>query len=323
MREADFTLKIEHSGDVKLLFITDMQIIDANQRRFPERLGGSSLTNWVPEKNEYNIYRFVRELVERSKPDLILITGDIIYGEFDDSGSSFTEYAAFMDSFKIPWAPVYGNHDNESRKGAEWQNEMFINSEYCLFAKGDVFGNGNYTIDIEQGGETIRRICMVDSNGCHGAGVSQGWRPDQLEWLEGCGKDNCPSFVCMHIPSKDFEDAAIAAGYVKEYDRADDWAKYDLDKNPVSPDADFGVKRENFDSSVQPTLMPILKKIEADGVFAGHYHLVNTSIKYEGVRFTLVTKTGLYDYHNGDIVGGTLATLSGKSFAVEHLYCKI
>lgn len=321
--KSDFTLKIEHSGDIKVLQITDMQLIDATQRRFPERLGGSSVTDWVPEKNEYNIYRFIRELVKRSEPDLIIITGDIIYGEFDDSGRSFIEYAAFMDSLGIPWAPVFGNHDNESRKGVDWQCQVFEDSEYCLFARGNVFGHGNYTIDIEQGGETVRRVIMVDSNGCHGAGVSQGWRPDQLQWLEGCGEENVPAFVCMHIPSRDFEDAYIAAGYQSDYDKPEAWARYDLDKNPTLPDADFGVKRERMDYSTQPTLMPILKKIGADGLFAGHYHVVNTSVIYEGIRFTLGTKTGLYDYHNGDIMGGTLITLTGKSFAVEHLYCSI
>ena len=59
------------------------------------------------------------------KPDLILMTGDNIYGEFDDSGASLRKLIAYMDSFQIPWAPVWGNHDNESTKGVTWQCEQF------------------------------------------------------------------------------------------------------------------------------------------------------------------------------------------------------
>ena len=52
----DFKLNITHDGDIRILQITDMQIIDANQRRFPDRIKGWSVTAWVPENNEKNLY---------------------------------------------------------------------------------------------------------------------------------------------------------------------------------------------------------------------------------------------------------------------------
>ena len=33
---------------------------------------------------ERRVWRYMRDIVERAKPDLIIITGDVIYGETDD-----------------------------------------------------------------------------------------------------------------------------------------------------------------------------------------------------------------------------------------------
>ena len=324
MKKADFTVNIDREGEIRILQLTDMQVIDAKQMRFPERLGGSSLVNWVPEKHYNNLYQYMDELVERAQPDLIIITGDIIYGEFDDSGRSMVEFVAHMDSYKIPWAPVYGNHDNESKMGVEWQNQQFIDSEYCLFAKGNVFGNGNYTVDVVQQGELIRRLCMVDSNGCYGAGVSQGIRPDQIEWLEEYGNaDGVPAFVCYHIPTADFTNVSIAKGYQSAPDVPSDVHNYTICRETDDKKADFGRKVERLEAGGQVELMPVFKEIGADGIFVGHCHCINTSIVYEGIRFTFGLKTGTYDYFHGDAMGGTKIVLDGKNFSVEHIYCDV
>ena len=317
----DFTLNINHSGNVKILQITDMQTIDANQRRTPDRIDGWKLTDWVPEKNDENTYKYIRELIERSHPDLIIITGDIIYGEFDDNGTSLIEFCQVMDSFGIPWAPVYGNHDNESYKGVQWQNEQFEKSKFSLFKKGDVFGNGNYSIVITQNGKTIRKIAMMDSNGCGRLGISPGFRDDQLKWLEDTmtKESGIPGFTCFHIQTKDFTDAYIKAGYQTDYDSSDKRTLFELGKDVPSKDGDFGKKLEGFGGS--QSIHNLCKKCGIDGVFAGHCHINNTSVLYDGIRYTFGLKTGIYDYYDKDSIGGTLITLDGSNFTVKHLYC--
>lgn len=49
-----------------------------------------------------------------------MIAGDIVYGEFDHDGSALLSFIEFMDSLGIPWAPVLGNHETESRMGTFW-----------------------------------------------------------------------------------------------------------------------------------------------------------------------------------------------------------
>jgi metallophosphoesterase superfamily enzyme len=70
---------------------------------------------------EENCYKAVRQVFEEFKPHLIILTGDFVYGQFDDNGSMFLNQIEFFDSLKTPWAPVFGNHDQESKMGADWQ----------------------------------------------------------------------------------------------------------------------------------------------------------------------------------------------------------
>ncbi|MBE6688602.1 MAG: hypothetical protein E7588_04900 [Ruminococcaceae bacterium] len=327
----DFRLDINREGDIRILQITDMQTIDAYQRRFPDRIKGWSVEAWVPENNEKNLYSQIRYVVEKSNPDLIIITGDIIYGEFDDAGTSFEEFCNFMDSFKIHWAPVYGNHDNESAKGIEWQNNRFASSEYCFFKKGETFGNGNYTIGIYQKGELQRVLIMLDSHGCGGIGgvkgvhVNAGLRPEQMEWAEGEMKKifaenpDVPSFMCFHIPTAEFCEALTAAGYQPQKDASHtEFYSYEIGKDVPARPGEFGKKLEPLASNVH--IMPSIKACNTDGLFTGHEHKNNFSVVYDGIRFTQGLKTGLYDYHDKECLGGTKITLSGHDFTVEHVY---
>lgn len=320
----DFEINIQRDGEIRILQITDMQVIDASQERYKGRLSGDQPIWWATDKKEENLYGYLKELVGRTNPDLIIITGDITYGEFDDSGKSQMEFIEFMDSFEIPWAPVYGNHDNETYMGIDWQNEQYENAKYCLFKKGEVFGNGNYSIGIKQNGALKRIICMMDSNGCGKLEIKAGFRDDQISWLKkAAGEQDVPAFVCFHIPNRDFADALIAKGYQDKYDTRDDFTVYELGKDMPSKDGDFGRKHERLvvDSEAQP-LMPLFKECGIDGVFVGHDHKTNTCVLYEGIRFVFGLKTGKYDYHEPDAMGGTLIRLNGSDFTVCHEYCK-
>ena len=318
----DFTLNFE-KDEIKILQITDMQVIDSSQQRMPDRLCEKEYLKWLPETKEKNLYCYIRELVQRTVPDLIIITGDITYGEFDDSGRSLEEFIAFMDSFEIPWAPVYGNHDNETYIGIEKQNLLYENSKFGLFRKGEVFGNGNYSIGLSLGGVLSRVVCMMDSNGCGKLGIPQGFRKDQLDWIKKTA-DECdaPVFCCFHIPTKDFSDAYIASGYQEAHDTAKDWSSYELSHDIAAREGEFGKKDEAFYGYAEP-ILPTLKESRVDGVFAGHYHKINLSVMYEGIRFTMGLKTGLYDYYDKDAMGGTLISVCRGGFSVRHEYCAV
>lgn len=99
---------------------------------------------------------------------ITILTGDIVYGEFDDQGIRFKEFVDFMEGFGIPWAPVYGNHENEATIGVDWQSKQLEDAENCMFVQRTLTGNGNYTVGIWRNDTVERVFFMLDSNGCGG-----------------------------------------------------------------------------------------------------------------------------------------------------------
>ena len=330
----DSIVEIESGRDIRILQLTDTQIIDASQSRSEDRLDANSKIKWATNTIEANCFNYIRDTIEMTNPDLILITGDVVYGEFDDTGTTFRKVVKYMDSFKIPWAIVFGNHDNESKMGVDWQCELLENAEYSLFKRGNVTGNSNYTIGIVQDGELKRVIYMMDTNGCANSDDPSvknalSFAKDQLEWFdESANKieefvgDKVNSFVCFHVPVEEFGIAAVNAGYQKEVYEENTYTIGS--KRTPAQNGDFGVKGELYKAMHPvPGLFELFKKHAVDGVFVGHSHLNSTSVLYEGIRWTFGLKTGTYDRYSANQLGGTYIEVhSDNSFTVEHKYVK-
>lgn len=347
----DFVVEVEEGRDPIVLQLTDTQIIDSSQQRTPDRLGAELTAYWAKENKEARCYGYIRQLVQRSSPDLILLTGDIVYGEFDDDGSALTEFVAFMDSFDIPWAPVFGNHENESKMGVDWQCRQFENAENCLFKRRELTGNGNYSVGIKQGEKLLRVFYMLDSNGCSAASdesydtgrirLSNGLESDQIDWyaseirqLKEKSPDTKTS-LAFHIPMLAFIDALTEKyGYTEA-----GFAPIDLDS--VGLDGDFGYVGGRFSGwDIGNRMWNLVLSLGIDSIFVGHEHVISSGVKYEGVQLQFGLKSSTYDalnYITSDgeivrsyseagtpIVGGTVIPVSRRdgSVAPYHIYCE-
>ncbi len=347
----DFTVDVPEDRSIRVLQITDTQIIDAAQTR-PGRTG-VYYDQWAPENMGKGCFQYVTQAVEQYDPDLILMTGDLVYGEFDDAGTSLLSLIAFMDSLKTPWAPVFGNHDNESTKGADWQCEQLKKAEYCLFKQRTLTGNGNYSVGVLQKGKPIRVFYMLDSNGCSMASAESlsnghtvttlGLALDQIAWYEDslkAIKKDYPSVtysIAFHIQPQIFSSAYISYGYTGSSSDL----PIDIDKAINKKATDFGyigrVLKGAWDSSA---LWSSVKACGIDSIFVGHEHCNNASVVYQGVRLAYGLKTGQYDranYQKTDgsivgsydwsvgtpIVGATAIEISSDGRIVNsyHIYC--
>ena len=246
----DFLVEIPDGRDPVVLQLTDTQIIDGAQSR-PDKSSGDKITYATALIKNY-CYDYLTEIITETKPDFIIITGDLVYGEYDDNGSVFKAFVEFMDTFQIPWAPVFGNHENESKMGVDWQCEQLENAQYCLFEQKELTGNGNYSVGIVQGGTIKRVFYMLDSNGCSNASEeslqnghtykSVGFGADQIEWytqqitdLKALSPDTKISFA-YHIQQEVFGDALAKYGF----DQNEKYQDIYIDYEENCAEGDFG-----------------------------------------------------------------------------------
>lgn len=333
----DFVVKVENKEPV-ILQLTDTQIIDASQARTQSRLKEDEKKYWKTDKLEDRCYSFIREIITETKPDLILITGDLVFGEFDDAGTSFSSFVNFMDSFNILWAPVFGNHDNESFKGVDWQCQQLEKAKNCLFKRRTLTGNGNYTIGIEQDEELKRVFFMLDSNGCLNP---VGFGKDQIEWYTQTAtslKTEYPHIkiaFAFHIQPFIFKTAYSKYGFTNEETVLH---PINIDIHPNKADEDFGYIGNNLKSVWDCDLKAYesIKKLGTDLILVGHEHCNSASVVYDGIRFQFGQKSSTYDRANyisssgtitgsycssdAPIIGGTVLQLSKEDGTIKSAY---
>ena len=321
----DFVVDVETGRDIRVLQLTDVQTISCDQKRYADRVSSST-----PADTFTGYERYIGQVIQRYDPDFIIMTGDNTYGEFDDYGEQFLHLISFMDSFEIPWAPVFGNHDNESNMGVDWQCQQFEESEYCLFKQRELTGNGNYTVGLTQGGDLKRVFYMLDSNGCssmsaisYANGHSKrevGFGDDQILWYSQSMEEINEAYpqaqlsMAFHVQISVFEDAFKQYGYNASTIQAN---PINLDTMDAAKAAgDFGYIGRALkgpwdkDHKVWNTIL----KYGVDSVFVGHEHCNSASVSYQGVRLTYGQKSSTFDRYNSDangaIMGGTYINLS-------------
>lgn len=351
MKIPDFIVDVPSGVDPIVLQLTDTQIIDGSQSR-PTVSSGDRIT-YSPDKIPRYCYDYLTEIIQETDPHLILITGDLIYGKYDDNGTLWQSLISFMDSFEIPWAPVFGNHENESAMGSDWQSQQLENAQYCLFKQRQLTGNGNYSVAIRQNGVLTRIFYMLDSNGCSNMSAESranghttsmvGFGDDQIEWytkqittLKEMSPNTKISFA-YHIQQAVFSDAFAKYGFNQSEKEQDIFIDYLSNKSS----GDFGYigrqMKTPWDSSRE--IYQDMKALGVDSIFVGHEHCNSASVVYEGIRFQYGQKSSEYDRYNcadstgvlsatylytignkTPIVGGSVVVLSQTDGTIKDAY---
>lgn len=321
----DFVLDFD-TENIKVLQLSDFMVIDSSQQRPETTMGTADTIKYDPSKKQELLFNEIKSAVDKSNPDLILITGDLVMGFYDDLGTSFEAVINYMDSLKIFWAPVFGTYDNSSAQGVEWQCSKLKESKYCLFKRSNnVEGNSNYSIGLGVKGKLSRVIYMLDSNGCVNSTdpaviTTAGIRDTQLQWVENVNNSlkgkgvNVPSFACFNLLSSDVLDAVVNAGYEDNSNTS----VYEIGKDITAKNRDFGVKGEPFTTMfTNDKLLTTFKGVGVDGVFMGSNPATDISVLYNDILWTIGLKTGTY--YKATRTGGMLIKISGNSFSVSEI----
>ena len=135
------------------------------------------------------IHDEITYLVETVKPDLITLTGDQTWS--NENLVSLKAIIRWLDGYKIPYAPVFGNHDigNEYNSAVASLNkccDLYEGGKYSLFRRGpsNIGALGNYVINIEEEGKIIKTLFMVDY------GVNDEITPQQIDYFRWISEGN-------------------------------------------------------------------------------------------------------------------------------------
>ena len=328
-----FTFNIK--GDAfTVLNLTDPQLNDCH---------------WDPTDPGYDhsfaaLDRTVRTLIDRVKPDLITVTGDI---SMTDQPKAYPAFADYMDAFGIPWCVVWGNHDQQDvveRIDFAYKILPYYRSRKHFFHEdGDpAMGNGNYIIAICKDGKPVHALFMFDSHNCV-------WLPDengvkhfyydklneaQIQWYKDQASslkaDGCVhTSMLMHIPMHAYQDAVDAA-----FKPGIDTLNVTLEEsygnscwNPGYEDS-YGVKYEPGPIACYPYDDGVFAAIEEIGttenVISGHVHTDNFVIPYRGVRLAFANKAGCVHPFRYPLNGGTVITIHPDGHSdLRHEYVEI
>lgn len=314
----DGSYTIQMSQDTfKILQLTDIH------------LGGSLYT--IGE--DKNALHAVYDLIEYTRPDLVVITGDFVFsiGLFSLSFNNYApieQFCSFMRHIGIPWTFVYGNHDTETVSTASFKkiDHLFqkfaqTNDHTLLYSqkRPHITGRYNQYIMIKNKDDTINQILfLLDSNQYIGHMTDYDYiHDDQLKWYEqtllSFDSGNIPdSMIFFHMPIEEYQTA------YKLYKQKSKEVKYYF--------GTIGEKKEAISTSkYESQLFETAKRLgSTKAMFAGHDHYNHISLEYEGIRLTFgrsidyLAMPGIQQHSSQR--GGTLITLnSDHSFEIDSI----
>lgn len=123
---------------------------------------------------DYDV-RLIRDLeaiLDRVKPDFLFVLGDMAWKDALDSEENLSEMLSGIfepvEKRKIPWAHVFGNHDNDVIHCGFSQQEVYEKFEYNLTKRGpeSIHGIGNFVLPVlsEDGSDIVFNIWGLDSH---------------------------------------------------------------------------------------------------------------------------------------------------------------
>lgn len=195
------TLKFNKEGKFKIVQFTDVHYIHNNP------------------KSAISIER-INEVLDAEKPDLVLFTGDIIYGKPAEEGMrTILNLAAKR---KIPFGMTFGNHDNEQGLTRTELFDIIKTIPYNLTdSVAGVSGASNYILPIKSsdGDKNATILYCMDSHSysqIKGIGGYDYIKFDQIQWYrensakytKQNGDTPIPSLAFFHIALPEYNQAA-------------------------------------------------------------------------------------------------------------------
>ncbi|XP_009587984.1 probable inactive purple acid phosphatase 28 isoform X2 [Nicotiana tomentosiformis] len=208
-KQPQLPLHFNSDGTFKILQVADMHYGNGMVTRCRDVL--ESEFNYC---SDLNTTQFLRKMIEIENPDLIVFTGDNIFGaSATDAAESLFEVFAPAIQSEIPWAAVLGNHDQESTMNREELMYLISLMDYSVSQTfpstkvtsdpvkqhpiTNIDGFGNYNLEVWGApgsyfsNSSILNLYFLDSGDravVNGVRTYNWIRESQLSWLHDISK---------------------------------------------------------------------------------------------------------------------------------------
>ena len=299
------TVRKDPNKDFVILAFPDIQVWE------PFRLG-----------KKYVIYNTIKNAVKKTEPDMIVLLGD---NAFYYSRQCCEKITKIMEEIGLPWAPVFGNHDFEGNADLAALGDIFMKGAHCLFRKGprNLFGEGNYAVNIEQDGKIVHTLFFFDT----GSGAFS-YDESKVRYVKASElKDKSPAFYKTRIHEGEHKGEIrigedwgafsydqiqyykwLLAGIAEEnggvkpestifchvapYEFND--AYFEWIGSGCDPEKGFGEMNVKIGSAPVSTGLfnAVLEEGSTKNIIVGHEHENDLSVLYKGVRLSYAVKCG-------------------------------
>jgi 3',5'-cyclic AMP phosphodiesterase CpdA len=231
--------------------------------------------------------KLMESVLAQEQPDLIVLTGDVVDGAHcTDARSSYRQAVAAAERSGIPWAAVFGNHDDEGDASREQLMDVQLEHAGTIAEAGPVSlaGVGNFVVRVESVHDGARALYFLDSGTYTQLPEVPGYdwlRPTQIEWYreqarllqESNGGKPVPSLVFQHIPLPEYRDV---------------WNTQPCD----------GRRYEKVQAPLLNTgmLAAMVETGGVQGVFCGHDHINDYTGNLYGIQLCYGRATGYNTY---------------------------
>ena len=307
--------------DLKVLHLTDIHI------------GGG----WLCAKQDKMAINAVASMISAEKPDLVIVTGDLVYPVPFESASlnnlpPHKVFASLMETLGVYWTVTFGNHDTEfySFYSREEISEYYSTADfkYCLYQPGDesIDGCGNSVINVKNSdGIITQSLFTIDSNAYVGTGLIDILKMDydnihenQVEWykttVEKNNQYNNSLIENMENKNELLEKYGklntLLFFHIPIAEYRDAWIEYSQNNYKDTENAKliYGTASESdrviYNSNIPDNLFETMQELGGKhGTFCGHDHVNNFSIDYKGIRLTYGMSIDYIAYSKIDTLG--------------------
>lgn len=165
----------------------------------------------------------INNILDTEQPQLVIFTGDIVTSKPVLEG--WDEVLAPAIQRKIPWAVIFGNHDDENGMSREAIMEYITKKPYCMAQRGPetLTSVGNYVLKVTDANDKnlLLLYCMDSRAYSTIEGLKgYGWFGfDQIEWYrkqsaafaDGNGGKPLPALAFFHIPLNEYTELSTSS----------------------------------------------------------------------------------------------------------------